>query len=220
MNLKALIAAARARSDDVDDQKPLWSDAEWTSFANRAQREACRRARLIVDSSTDEVTLLAIGAGEPTKEKHASILFIRRVKLVGGQVLRPVSFQTLDCQDSNWEEASGTPRGYVPDFDSKLFRLYPTPDADVEVRLTVVRLPLADMVKGEDEPEIAAHLHDALIDGMLDEAYSKQDSQTFDPRRAEGHAARFAAEFGARSTAVDEAWIEREHGYLPDEGVF
>lgn len=220
MTLAEMIALARRTSDDMDPQVPLWTDDEWKEFATRAQQEAARRGRLLVDSTTDEITLLEIGEGEASAPRDPRILFIRRAKVVGGDLLRRVSYKTLDQASPRWEDETGTPRGYVPDFDTSVFRVYPMPEQAIQVRLTVVRLPLLDLTEDDQVPEIAPHLHRSLVEGMLMYAYAKQDSETFDSNRAATHEAAFVREFGLASTAVDENWLERNHDMLEDEGNF
>lgn len=222
MTLDEMIALGRLISKDTDPNPDaqLWKDDEWKEFATRSQQEAARRGRLLVDSTTDEITLLEIGEAEASALRDPRILFIRRAKVVGGDVLRRVSYKTLDQSSPHWEEEIGPPRGYVPDFDSSVFRVYPMPDAAIQVRLTVVRLPLVDLTDGEQVPEIAPHLHRSLVEGMLMYAYSKVDSETFAPDRAAVHEAAFVREFGPASSAIDENWLERNHDMLEDEGNF
>jgi hypothetical protein len=71
-----------------------------------------------------------------------------------------------------------------------------------------------------DEPEINRRFHESLVFWMLYRAYSKQDAETKDAKKAGENLALFEQEFGKKSSAIDEAWIEREHGYTDEEGVF
>ena len=86
--------------------------------------------------------------------------------------------------------------------------------------LSVVRLPLEDMANDTDEPEINKRYHLHLVDWMMYRAYSKQDSETVDMAKANKYLATFEAQFGRESTANEENWINREHGYTQDEGVY
>lgn len=219
MKLAEMIQIARIASDDTVAPF-LWSDAEWRAYANQAQCEACRRARLIVDSSTQDVTEIALVAGTASYDLDSRVLFIRRAKLNGrSATLKRISYQDLDAAHPEWEDASGEPSHYVPDFDAK-FRPYPTPDVDGLVRLTVIRLPLADMAGDADAPEIAPHYHDGLINWMLYRAFSKPDTETLDKTKVATMLEAFEDEFGKRSTAQDEAWLQREHDFLANEGNY
>lgn len=220
MTLAQLIAAARREASDTVAPY-LWSDADWTDYANEAQREACRRARLIVDSTTTAICRLTMVADTATYALDPRILFIKRVKLSTRTTsLRPVSFKDLDRSAPGWEDETGEPSHFVPDMDENTFRPYPTPSAAGTVSLTVIRLPLEDMEGLGDEPEIKSHLHSALVYWMMHEAYAKQDSETLDKQKSADNLAAFEAEFGKKSTAQDEAWIRREHGYTEDEGIY
>lgn len=221
MTLSDLIEQARIRADDTVSTAYLWTDAEWKRYANEAEREACRRARLIVDSTTVSVCRVTLAAGTKTYSLDPRVIFIRRAKLSGVAVpLRRVSYRDLDRSVPGWEDETGEPMAHVPDMDTGKFRPYPAPTAAGTVTLTVVRLPLCDMVQDEDEPEINDRYHESLIHWMLYRAYSKQDAETKDAQKAAENLALFEQEFGKKSSAIDEEWIEREHGYTDEEGVF
>jgi hypothetical protein len=219
VTLAEMITTARIRADDTAAPY-LWSDAEWVGYANDAEREAARRSRLLVDSSTAEIVEVSLTAGDVVVDLDPRVLFIRRARLVGrsGQLQR-ISSKDLDACTPDWEDETGEVAAYVPDIDTRKFRPYPTPTANGTVKLTVVRLPLSDMAIN-DEPELPGHLHESLIGWMLFRAYSKQDEDTRDPAKAATNLAIFEAEFGRKSSAIDEAWIQREHGYIQDEGIY
>lgn len=220
MILTDLISVARYRVDDLVAPY-LWSDTEWTEYLNDAQNEACRRARLIVDSTTASIcsiSLTNLGVTYPLDDR---ILFIKRVKLSGRVTpLLPASFKDLDRVVPGWEDETGEPTSYVKDMDDNLFRPYPTPAAAYTVNLTVIRLPLIVMDDSDQSPEIKPRWHLSLVHWMLYRAYSKQDSETRDAKKAAENLAMFENEFGKKSTAQDETWINREHGYTEEEGVY
>lgn len=219
MNAEIMLETARTTLDDLAEPY-LWSNDELIGYANEGEGEACRRARLIVDSTTDEVTLVALEAGEATADLDDRILFIRRAKLAGrSQVLRRISVQDLDKQNPDWEDQTGEPSHYIPDMDDGKFRPWPTPEDDSTVRLTVVRLPLEDITE-DTEPEIKARYHRALVSWMLYRAYSKQDAETKDETKAAVYLAEFEREFGKKSSAIDEVWLQREHDFMEAEGNF
>lgn len=227
MTLQDLIDACR--SEAVDTATPyLWSDADWIRYANDAQREACRRARLIVDSTTTAICRIAMVAATASYALDSRVLFIKRAKLSGRSLpLSRASHKDLDRSVPGWEDATGEPQAYVPDMNENEFRPYPTPTTAATVSLTVIRLPLADMALAVVSPttaavgpEIKACYHESLVFWMLYRAYSKQDTETLDKKKAADNLALFEAEFGKKSTAVDETWTRREHGYTEDEGVY
>lgn len=220
MTLAELIAQARLRAND-NELPYLWSDAEWIAFGNEAQREACRRARLIVDSTTTAICTIAVTSAAQTFALDPRILFIRRAKPSWGIApLKRISYKDLDNQVPGWEdETSPYPQWYVPDMDENRFRPYPSPSEAGTVKLTVIRLPLDDMGIS-DEPEIKPQFHDSLVYWMLHKAYAKQDSEVLDKKLSLDNLALFEQEFGKKSSAIDETWLQRESAYTPEEGNF
>jgi hypothetical protein len=220
MTLFDMIKTARLRADDLVDGR-LWSWVEWTEYANDAVNEAARRSRLIADSRTAAVCQIALNATDETYDLHDSIIFIKRAKLTGESTpLGRAHSADLDRCMPGWEDETGVPRAYVPNMDSHQFRPYPKADGVYTVNLSVIRSPLVDMEDSEDVPEIAGRHHINLVHWMLHRAYLKLDSETYNPGKAEESLKLFEAEFGKRSTAQDEAWIAREHGFTPEEGVY
>lgn len=221
MTLDNLIAAWRVEIDDAVGPEFLCSDETATRFANEAQREACRRSRLILDSTTDEVCRLVFAAGDETIDLDRRILFIRRAKLDGRAVLlQRKHMQDMDAEAPGWEAHTGEPRGWITGLDDGKLRPYPIPTAAGVIHLTVVRLPLEDLTDGQDEPEIKEHLQAGLRHYMAYLFYSLPDAEIKDPQKAVWHLAEFEREFGKKSSAFDEAWLQREADHLEAEGNY
>ena len=192
MKLGELIATARSRADDIAAPY-LWSDAEWTEYANDAENEACRRARLITDASTTEICEAAITSGNGVITLDKRVIFVRRVKLTSqSQPLRSIDYRDLDISYPDWEQQVGAPRAWVRNWETNKARLWPVPDSNGLAQLRVVRLPLAPMANlTADSPEINARFHASLVYWMLFRAYSKTDSQTIDSKKASENVALF-----------------------------
>lgn len=220
MTLNDLIKQARTLSDDTQEPYRV-SRANWVIYANEAQEEACRRARLLIDSTTAEICQIALTSGTTTYALDPRVIFVRRIKLTGGTIpLKRASYKDLDRARPGWEDETGLPEAWVPDMDTGVLRPYPAPDGDYTANLTVVRLPLVSMADGDDTPEIRASAHRGLVHWMLHRAYSTIDSELYSPKKAEMHLADFEQEFGRKSTTQDEVWIEREHGQEENEGIY
>lgn len=220
MNLGQLIAAARA---DVDDTVVPYkcTDEQFTRFANWAENEACRRGRLLLDSSTPEICTLNLAIGDDSVDLDERVLFVRRAKLVGRSVpLGRVSFRRLDREAPDWQSETGEIRAWVPDMADLQFRPYPIPTVASVVNLTVTRLPFEAMDAEDDAPEIRSHLHEALVHGMRYRYYTLPDEEMYDPKLAEQALGLFELEFGKKSSGLDEAWLSREADQLEDEGQF
>lgn len=222
MQLQQLITLFRLEVDDVagSDDARLWSAEEALDFANDAQNEACRRARLLVDSSTAAICQIAVttaGLGLLTLDPR--VLFVRKARIAGALPLRRMNMQDMEAYDAYWQDASAsTPRFFIPDYETGKLQLWPKPSATSTLLLTVVRDPLAEMNDDQDTPEIAERYHRSLRFWMMFRAYSKQDSEANDPKKAADSLALFEQEFGQKSSAVDEAWITREQ--MEGDGTF
>lgn len=218
MQLSDLFGLTRLELDDTTEPT-LWSDDELFDYVNDAQLEAARRARLLIDSTTPDLTQVGVVAGAPLVTLDARVLFVRRARFAGSSPLARRTVQDMAACLPTWEDAgAGPPRAFITDYESGKLLLWPTPEADATLLLSVVRDPLADMNDLADSPEIAPRLHRSLRHWMIYRAYSKQDSQANDPKKAAEALALFEQEFGRKSSAIDEAWIAREQ--LDDDGTF
>lgn len=218
MTLSDLITLFRTEVDDTVAPY-LWEDDEVIEFANDAQLEACRRARLLVDSSTPAIAQLAVQANQPLLALDPRVQFVRRARFTGGLPLRRMTMQDMEAYDPYWlDTVPGVPRAFVPDYETGKIRLWPAPAQDMTLQLTVVRDPLADLQNDADVPEIAPRYHRSLRFWMMARAYGKQDAQANDPKKEMNSMALFEQEFGKKSSALDEAWIEREQ--MEGDGTF
>lgn len=230
MTLAELMMAARQEARDTK-QPYLWHDDELIRHANQAEREAARRARLITDTLTDEdnadtpapLCLYNLTQGQSVITLHPKILFVRRVKLGSKEIPVPkIDRRDLDAEAPGWETHQASDIvAYCSNYQKGKLVLYTASPAVDTARLTVVRLPLADMADpNEDEPEIAEQHHDGLVHWMLHRMYMKPGDETFDAAQSQAHLALFEQEFGKRSSAIDEQWINEHHGYDDNEGLF
>jgi hypothetical protein len=220
MQLIDLINLFRREVDDTVAPY-LWSDEEIIDFANDAQDEACRRARLLIDSTTPELCQLNVPlANEGLVLLDERTLFVRHARIEGGhRALQRATVRDLDAKHWNWRDHPPRPPvAFVTDYETGKLLLWPRPDTDVTLRLTVVRLPLVQMNDGQDRPEINPRLQRSLRFWMMFRAYSKQDSQANDPKKAADSLVLFEQEFGKKSSAIDETWIEREQ--TDEDGTF
>lgn len=210
MELSELMTLFRQEADDTV-QPYLWSDPELIDFANDAQDEACRRGRLLVDSTTTAICSVPVTNGNAAIDLDPRVIFVRRARFAGQKPLQRMNMQDMEARFWYWQDAApGNPMCFIPDFTTGKLVLWPTPDGDRTLSLTVVRMPLEDMSDDADTPEIAPRYHRSLRFWMLYRAYSKQDSEANDPKKAADALALFEQEFGKKSSAQDEAWIERE----------
>jgi len=220
MTLEELISACRTeRLDDAKDPF-LWSDDELTGYFNDAQDEACRRARLLVDSSTAAICSIAITANNALYALDPRVIFVRRAKVASRtKLLGFASYLDMDEHCAGWEDRTGTIEAVITDFETGTLRTYRTPTADDTLKLTVVRTALEPMAAGED-PEIAPRFHRSLIEWACYRAYNKHDVDALDPKKAERALAEFEREFGPKSPAIDEIYQAMRQPFDGSDGRF
>lgn len=219
MNLKDLIGLFRSETDSKE-QDQLWPKDEVVEFANDAVNEACRRARLIVDSTTKEIVEVSFSANKPYVELDERIIFVRRARVTTlNTYLTIASYRDLDCYPG-WENWTGMPSRIVTDLETGKLRFDRIPTTAGKIVMTVVRLPMCEMNDDEDVPEINSRYHRSLRYWMLYRGYSKKDIETEDPGEAAKNEAAFEREFGTKSAAIEEEWIMRQQQYDQYDGTF
>lgn len=236
MTLQQLITYFRDLAQDTATPNELWSDSLLAQFANEAQVEAARRSRLFIDSSS-VVTQYEVEAGDTSITLDARVIFVRKVRLASKTIpLTKIRAKDLDRYAPGWTtEAAGDTTHYCSDYETGLVYFHrPFLVADT-VNLTVVREPLnvmalsVDTVSGTTtthvsdavDPEVRVRHQYKLVDWMLHRALNMRDiEEKYDPEAAKFHLGEFEAEFGKRSSAQDEEWIERENQYDDADGVY
>ena len=180
MNLSDLRDLARIRLRDTSTP-PLWSDDEIDANLNEAEREACVRALLIEDWTSD-VTQIYVTTAE--KEYEISDLLI----------------------DIRWIEANDNPgiklSGWTLTEGLLAFDCFPSKDETITLRC--YRLPAKKMEDDDDKPEIRAMHHDRMIDWALSLCYLTPDADGFDQAASDRYAARFTQSFGERFSALTQ----------------
>ncbi len=236
MKTGELIAVFRQQADDTADPGK-WTEPELLNWLNDAEIEACRRARLLVDSRGTAVTTavdgttttththgrITLGSGTDLYDLDPRIIYLRRVKLASRTIpLQALDYRDLDMRAPGWESHTGTVEGYVRGLDNGKFRPYRIPTTAGTVTLTVVREPLVRMTSPNNTPEIPARYHLNLLEWVFYRAYMKRDTQTFDENQAAKHLALFEAEFGTRAqaTAFEEEWARNNLPFNEEDGNY
>lgn len=220
MKLEELIEEARERVGDLAAPQKF-SDTRWTRFANEAEREACRRARLLVDSTTEACCKVTLAAGTATYNLSSKVLFVRRATITGQSLpLCRLHHKDLDKAGTEWMTEQGEVVGWVVGLDKhSTLRLYRVPEAIGTAWLTVQRLPLADMVTpADDSPEVDERYHLSLVDWMAYRFFSTPDPDVRDDKKAGEALAQFEREFGPAMPAIEEAWAQEHYGLQEDDG--
>lgn len=217
--LAELRQMTRERLDDTGANRPRYSDAMINRAIAEAEVEACVRAHLLCDETTDSVALLAVTADQPTYVLHPSVYRVDQVRdLLTGERLREVIEEELERRDRRWRLRTGLPREYLigalPS-ERLTLTLVPNPYEAATLRLRVYRLPRYRMETDGDEPEIAARHHDRLVDWAVYRCMSVRDPDLYDPVKADAALAAFVESFGER----DDANVQRKKREQPGNTV-
>ena len=188
----------RTTLDDTSTTDQLWTDTELNEYINDAENQSCKIADLLIDSTTASVCDITLVNGTATYSISALILKIFRGFVDGAtRPLIQTTKRILDLTYPSWASASGDERSFFSG-DTNKITIYKKPDGSGTLRLTVSRLPLVAMSSDDNTPEIDAQYHDGMVDWVLYRAYSKQDSKTLDPEKAEVHKNAFNERFGIK----------------------
>lgn len=209
MLVDAMVALYRGKLRDVLLPQ-LWTDAEILSYLNTILNQLCMKAPLIVDATTVSLTQLALLAGASSVALSPKITGIERAKLASGT--RPLEIWTvpdMDVDVPGWESTpAAVPSRLITDGagNNRALLWPPTLAADT-LRLTVTRLPLADLTLAAPipSPEIPEMFHDQLEDGILAKAYLKPDTNTLNPEKASEHEKRWQDKI----QEIKYAWLHR-----------
>ena len=192
--MKASEIISQARGLMQDTKAPyLWSELELIQYLNNAINEAAEKARLFLDSATPAICQIAVLAADPDPDYPLDnrIVQILSVKLSNqSRVLDRKKKAELDLWNPDWRNAApGDPRCFLTDYTEGSLTLHPKSSADATLSMTVYRLPLLQFTTEnlETEPEIHFRHHYRLVDGILYQAYNKDDSETLDPEKAARH---------------------------------
>lgn len=196
MNLGDLKDEFRIRAQDT--KKPyLCPDPELDRWFNEAESEAAVRALLVRDS--DEIT---IAIGDTTLDLPSGLFDIQYAELRAedgtAYEMAPSSRRELDKLRPGWRTRSDIPREYI--HDDKSLTLGAVADAAYTLYIEFFRAPVG-MDDDESEPEINESHHLNLVDWVLFRAFSKPDTDMFDPARSREAEAAFVSYFGKRSNA-------------------
>jgi hypothetical protein len=192
--MKASEIISQARGLMQDTKAPyLWSELELIQYLNNSINEAAEKARLFLDSVTPAVCQIAVLASDPDPDYPLDNRIVQILSVKLSTQSRSLDRKTkgeLDLWNPDWRNAAlGDPRCFLTDYTEGNLTLHPKSSANVTLFMTVYRLPLVQFTTEnlETEPEIHFRHHYRLIDGLLCQAYNKDDSETLDPEKAARH---------------------------------
>lgn len=221
MNLRQIREEAWdiARETATRDGDRLWNTKEMNRYINRVYRQIARETKCIRDATTPEICKIASTVVDWTTyspgtddyywansidswiyhkdvapyiyDLHPLIIDIDEVKwTTKAWRLTKVSVSKWQVNPF-WEQVMGMPTEYATDLSNNKLALNFRADTSDVLRLIVRRMPLVDLSNDTDIPEFRLHYHDFMINGILEQMYSKQDAETFDGEKAASYGAKF-----------------------------
>lgn len=191
METSALLSTWRSEMNDTAAPY-LWSDAEFVTYLDDAQKRWCQETDGIADASTPEVTQLAIVPGTEWYDLHPSIKLLRGItRGDDGRPVSVISYEDMPGLRMRFDGRQGVLKSLITGMQEDRIRAWPVPTETVTLHLLVYRLPLDDLIDVEQPLEIPAAHHLHLLDWVKHRAYLKEDPETFNKSKAEEFEARF-----------------------------
>lgn len=187
MTLKELIDSVRRSLDDTtgSDTNRYWKDVDLTEYLVEAQEDMVKRTRCLVESLDDDLCLIPLVADQRHYAISSLVIDIDAVvpSWTDTQVADAKSWQMFS---PTWLSDIGQPTAYCLDYGSGMLSLNRALDvvSGESVRLTVRRLP--KLMTATQAPEIRAEYQRKLRHFALARAFSKQDSEVYNPSKAAG----------------------------------
>lgn len=208
MTTPELIIALRELLDD--EKLPyLWHDSALVRYLNDAERQAARRAYLLIDRNTASICLLSLIASTASYVLHSKVLQIRRATVDSSEI--PLLVKTkeevdylLNIGDTWASVGAGIPEIVIHEANDELI-FYPPPQSADTARLEVARLPLNDLTNVDtSSPEIPIVYHEDLILWGAHRAFMKNDSDSISVGLSKEYEDKFERRFGSLPTARSE----------------
>lgn len=187
--VKDLITIFRRETEDptyhldynLPQENSLWSNYELIQLIDQAQKEFAERTLIFKDSTSFKPV---ISEDDPWIDFDDRILKIERAEVESSERILPIytieDFQTSVYVDdygirkvASWESATGSPQCLIRDIRKDKMRIYPIPEEDDAIILTVRRLPLNDIALLNDALEVPSRWQIGLLYYVRKEAYRK-----------------------------------------------
>jgi hypothetical protein len=160
----------------------------------------------IGDDYSPQFTQGIIPAGNSIFALAPGILKVDNV-YVSTKSLIPTTVSYLSNISPAWDQAAGVPTHFI--LMNETIRIYPIPEADTPIAMSVKRGSLKPLTLDTHIPEVAYPLHHSLIHWVLAEAYSVPDADVNNPNSVEIHQKAFDGIFGPPISAKFlQAWMK------------
>ena len=190
------------RREVHDEAQPqLWSDEAIYDFMAQAEAEFATR----IGGFFEVLPPVTVVAGDAWLPLEPWIMDIYRARVIGQgniKVMTLTSFERGQWYDDygingsihnyEWQDDTGRVEALITDMDETRLRLWRVPSEDVQIELTVQRLPKAPVSDTQQKFDVQDPRDQyALVHWMQYLAYQSQDVDTYDPDAAERARARF-----------------------------
>ena len=165
-----------------------WTEEELYEYADEAVKRLARGVGMFTERDAT-TTVVGGTATYPTPTRHLSTIHAS----LGGANLQPAKVRELEALDATWQDTSGTPDRYVPDFQgTEQVRLYKKPAAGGTLVFLLYQYP-AEVAQGSPTLTAPSPLEDYLTWAILAQARAKEGDAAM-PEVAE-HAAQRVKQF-------------------------
>lgn len=181
------------REEMNDEVEPfLWSEALIWAYINDAEVMFARLTDGFADSSTPGLTAIAALEGQDTYVLSPLVLRVRSATYaLTGRPLEVLNVEDMPGRKMFFDGRQNTPTAVILGQEPNKIRLWPTPAADIDLRLDIYRLPLLTITDRSAAFETPLQHHLELLDWVKHRAYLKQDAETFNRKKADEHEAAF-----------------------------
>lgn len=194
MDSQAVVDRFRSDVDDLATPQ-LWSDDDVFGYLDDAQKMFCRRAWGLGDISSP-ITKLAILINATRITLSDRVLKIRSAyRTSDGRPVEIINFEDMGRLSLRFDGRTGPIQYLIIGLEPRTVVPYPVPNVVDTVQLVIDRMPLTDLTL-DDAPqnlEIDSQHHRHLTLWMRHLAYSKQDSEAFNQKKADKFEADFLA---------------------------
>lgn len=189
MNTTELLAVCR--QEVYDTVAPyLWEDALLYTYIDDAQKQFCRLTYGLEDARSFKVTIKADGT--VWYPVSPAILKIRdATNAATGAPVPLIAVEKMAASGIRFDGTTGALRALITGMERNMLRAHPVPSEAATVDLGVFRLPV-DVAAGDDFEIDAQHILNLLF-WVKYRAYSVQDAEAGDPKKAASCKADFEA---------------------------
>lgn len=211
MDADTLIGVVRSDYLDDDVEPYRWGTDKLLRWADAAQKEACRRQRLLVDETTLAVCQVTTAALTPSYDLDPRVHYVEHMRRPTGEPVEKTTQARLDAVMPYWRNLDPDyPTHYLQ--DGLRITLVPTPAIEEALTLRVWRLPLASLEDVAVELEIDPAYHEDLAHYVAARALRMPDEDLRDLNLAKWHEDEFDKVFGPPMRADVIAHKRREGG--------